>query len=364
MRVVRARLGHAALLERPPDRTRSDQQQHDARQHPVVTLVADLHLGLEARAGQSLALLLAAGGHVLAGERLFPLQPLALVIFQLGEAAASGVVGARSDAVGAQERDDLSIRDGEEELRIRSPRIGTEAVDAEHAPASVQQRPARIAARDGRGVEHGVEIAAGPHSGKKTAALHRGLAPEDIPDLQPLRPVDIHRIADREGLAAVRNRPARHRKRWQAQSAGDAQQSEVAARIGGDDLGIARIRAVRRHDPDPQAVIHHRVAHDVGVGHDPVGRDRPAGSVADRKDLRAIGRILRPDDDHAHHAACGGVDIGGLGQRRGGQRRKKGADAGGKGEKASHRPGLTLRRTLTASFGMRSLPVRPNTLVP
>ena len=242
--------------------------------------------------------------------------------------------------MGAQKRDQLAIRDREEELRIRPARIGAETVDAEHAPASVEQWTARIAARDGRGVQHGVEIPARAHSGKEAAAFHRRLALEDVADLQSLRPVHIHRITDRESLAAVRNRPARQRQRWQAQPAGDAQQRKVAARIDRDDFCIAGIRSVRGHDPDAQAIVHHRIAHDMGVGHDPVRRNCPAGAVADGIDLFAIGRILGPDDHHAHHAARRRVDIGGFCVERRLEHRDQRGQTEKQGEKAGHRRSL------------------------
>ena len=114
------------------------------------------------------------GGMALGNRRLMAtVGPLAFLGVEIGEAAAGHVVDLRRDVVGAQERQQLARRDGEVEARIGAFAFGAEAVDAEHAAALVEQRAARIAAGDRRGVQQCVELAARPAPGERIGSRPR-----------------------------------------------------------------------------------------------------------------------------------------------------------------------------------------------
>ena len=166
-----------------------------------------------------------------------------------------------------------------------------------------------------------------------------------------LRPVDIHRIADRGNRAALR-RIARDGERRQAQWLGKFQQGKIVVRADRDEAGIDRFRPLRRDDADGQAIIVHRFLHHMGIGDDPLSAHGKAGAVGDREDFLPV----LADNDHAHHAACRGLDIRRIGQCRSGRQRESGKQEGEKGCDAVHiARGFYIGCALTASFGTRSL---------
>src|SRR5690606_8666425 len=101
-------------------------------------------------------------------------------LVQIFETAAGQLGHSRLDVVRLEEGQQLAGRDREVELAVRTVRIGAEAVDPDYPPAAVEQRPARIAARDRGGVEDRVEQTARPLARNEPAALHRRLRMEDV----------------------------------------------------------------------------------------------------------------------------------------------------------------------------------------
>ena len=183
-------------------------------------------------------------------------------------------------------------------------------------------------------MQDGVELTAGARARNEAAAFHRRLAAEDVADVEPLGAVDIHRITDAGYLAAVGRQAAGNRQRGQAQIARDPYERQIVARRNGDKLAIDGLAAASGDDADLHHLVTQRVAHDMGVRHDLVRGDGEARAVADREQLA----ILFADDDDAHHAAGGRIDIGRI---RMGHRRREEREQGGKEEwKASHRSRL------------------------
>ena len=308
-----------------------DQQQHEGEEHAVLALDDHALFGLEQRALALGPLHFGALRHIGARGHLFALQALAFGFVEIGHRPAGAAVDARLDAIGAQEGQQFAIGDREEEFGIAAVIVRPEAVDPDHAAAWVEQRPARIAARDRGGVEDGVELAAGPRARDIAAALDRRLAAEDVAQVEPLRAVDIHRIADAGHFAAVGRQAAGQRQRGQPQGAGDADQRQVVTRADRDRLAIDRLAAAAGDDADAQRIVAQGIAQHMRIGHHLVARDGKAGAVADRDQLLAI----FADNDHAHHAARGGIDIGRLGLRQ--HRYEQHQQRGEKGWNASHR---------------------------
>ncbi len=179
-----------------------------------------MHFSLELSAVAHRFLGLAAAFQRLSCGEFFGLKPFFLGFLQLCQSAAFAFHNARRHIIGSEERQQLAVRYGKKELRIRPARIGAKAVDPQDAPTFIKQRTARIAARDRGGVQHCMKLPAGPCAGQKPAAFNRRLSLEDIADLQPLRAVHIHRITDRKTDPVIAHQAASQRQRGQTQITG------------------------------------------------------------------------------------------------------------------------------------------------
>ena len=197
-------------------------------------------------------------------------------------------------------------------------------------------------------MEDGVELAARPRTRDEAGAFHRRLAAEDVLQVEALRAVDIHRIADADDLAVVGRQAACDGQRRKAQIAGDADQREVVAARDLDDAAIDRLAPAIGHDADAHVLVAQHVAHDMGVGDHHVRRNGKAGAVADREEFL----VVDANDYDAHHAACGGVDVGRVGLRE--RRREQGQEGCESGENTSHRCAFWPPNALTARRGMRA----------
>ncbi len=183
-------------------------------------------------------------------------------------------------------------------------------------------------------MQDGVELAAGPRTRYEPTAFDRGLAAEDIADIEPLRTIDIHRIADAGHLAAVGRHPAGQRQRGQAQIPGNADECQIVARQHRDDPAIDRFAAAGRDDADLHSLVTQCIAHHMRIGDHRIASDREAGAMADREQFA----VALAHDHHPHHAARGRVDIRGFGVGGHGrqQRREQRKQRGDRGEKAGH----------------------------
>ena len=332
---LRCGIGFAIRHPRAPcDRTGPGGDQHQQERQCHHVLSGGLHLlgGLQPGALARFTGLFAARLELAGGLHFLAREAGLLGFVEFAEAAAGQIVDLRGDPVCLEERQQLAGRDGEEELRVRRVALRPEAVDPDHPPARVDQRAARIAARDRGGVEQGVELTAGARTGEVPTALHRWLRAEDVAEVEPLRTVDIHRIADRDHVAAVARRIGGDGQRRQAQRAGQLDQGEVVARADRKDAGIDRLVAFRRDHADPQAIVHRRCAHHMGVSDNPARGDSEPGTMAERDHLVP----LAPDNHHPHHPARSGVDIRRVGTRR--SRCEEREHRGEESEQADHHP--------------------------
>ena len=297
-------------------------EQRDQRQrHAVLARLEHFHL--RGKAGGLAHFAQRFGALFERGARLAPLglEALALLGVELRDRAAGEGVDHRLDPVLAQERQQFAQGHREVELPVAALGIGAEGVDPDHPPARIEQRPARIAARNRRGVEDGVELARRPLARQVAARFDRRLRAEDVSYIKPLGQIDIHRIADRGDLAKVAADAPRQRQRGQAQRPlGDFEQRQIVPWRDRHHPRESTAGALGGDDADPQSIVLHRLGHDMRVGDDPRRRDRKAGAVADGHGLAP----LLADDHHPHHASGSRIDIARIG--------RCGADQGKGGE--------------------------------
>ena len=204
--------------------------------------MGDGKLGFQLRALAFLARGFGAFGEALACFGLLALQPLALCFLEVGNAAAGLLVDAWLYVVGAQEGDQFAIGHGKEEFRIAAVIVRAETVDPDDAAALVEQGAAGISARDGRGVEDGIELPAGAFAGHEATALHRRLAAKEVGNVEALRAVHVHRVPHASHLARTGHRAAGQGEGRQAQISGQPDKRKVVAGTGSDDLAVDRIR--------------------------------------------------------------------------------------------------------------------------
>ena len=221
--------------------TNAEQDQQESQRHGVLTFFLNCLFCFQLHAAAFGTRLFRSFSQLCPRCRLLPFDAVAFRFVEICQTAAGQGVDPGIDIVCAQERQQFLRRNSEEEFGVRSARIGAEAVHAQHAPAPVEQRAAGIAPCDWRGMQDGIELAAWPRAGNEPAAFHRRLRIEDVVQIQPLRLINIHGVADRGYFAAVAVGIARNRQRRKAQGPGDFNQRQIIARADRQDFRIIRV---------------------------------------------------------------------------------------------------------------------------
>src|SRR5690606_24061545 len=104
-------------------------------------------------------------------------------------------------------------------------------------------------------VQQRIEVARRTPAGERSGALHRRLGAEDVADRQPLRAVDVHRVADRGNTATVAAGVGGDRQRREPQRRGRPDEREVGSRADRDEPAVDRARPVRGDDADGEFVV-------------------------------------------------------------------------------------------------------------
>ena len=138
--------------------TKCHQHQQEGCGHAVFPFAGHGFFCLSLGAAAFFARFVGALGHSLTRCQLFPLDPVAFNLVNIGQAAARQRVDRRIDAIGFQKGDKFAIGYRKIKFRVRSVRIRAETVDPQHPAAAIQQWPAGIAARDRGSVQDGVKL--------------------------------------------------------------------------------------------------------------------------------------------------------------------------------------------------------------
>ena len=315
------------MIPAPPPPTRRERQQQHGEGEPGLAALLDLRQRPLARLARLRRLGRPAGAFLGGGAVLVLAQPV-------GHADALGGDRLEGLARAAEEGGELAVGDGEGERRVAILVAGDQGVDPEHAAALVEQRPAAMAAGDVGGVEQGGDAVDRPDVGEDADRAGRRQRGDVVVDRARGGEIDIAGIAQRGDRRAVLQRADIKRDRNEA-ALPDLQQGEVAGRVDGEDAGVGCLGAFRRHHPHPDGLrIVGGHGDDMGVGDDPVGRDREAAAMTEAGDLAVL---VEGDDDDAHHRAAGDRDV--VGPRRRGERGQRQQE---EKKSAHHRPGVVV----------------------
>jgi hypothetical protein len=221
---------------------------------------------------------------------------------------------------------EFAHRDREIERGIRAVVAHrAERIDPHHAPAGIEQRAARIARTNRCGVQDGVEFL-GTAPGRDIAArLDRRLRADQIAQREPLRQIDIARIAHRAHIRAIGYLSGIERERGQPSVALDLEQGKVVARRIGDHARLEAAAPLRGNDAcNQRVVLPQRIDH-MGIGDDIFGGDGKARAMADQRGTMPVAL----HDDHAHDPTARRRDIGGVGMGGGDPERRDRHDTQG-----------------------------------
>jgi hypothetical protein len=230
-----------------------------------------------------------------------------------------------------EEAGEFAPRDREGEGRIAVVGAGDRGVDPDDAPALVDERAARIAARYLGGVDQHRDPVDRLHVRHIAFAARRGARGDIVVGAARGREVDVAGVAEGDDVGARIERAGIDRRGGQA-ALGDLDQREVARGIDRDQLARETLFPFRRDDAERDiAGVLDRRFDDMRVGDDPRRRNRDAAAMAEADNLAVDHR----DGDDAHDAArCGADVVGGARGRRG--REGEGKEGEQHGEEAGH----------------------------
>ncbi len=321
-------LGAAHILlivedQRRPGAERADHEQHPGERHAVLTRGHRRFLG-------------ARGLEVMVELRRFVARGIGLrqragIGFQRGAVAGVGLghrQARRSDAREtlsgvAKEARHLAARDREGEGRIAVVGAGDEGVDADDAPATVDERSARIAARDLRRVDIGGDALDRLGVRQIALASHRAARGDIIGRALRGRKVDIARIAERDDLGPCLERP-RIDDRGGHAPLGHFDERQVALGIDRDQLAGIAFLPFGGDDAERDIVrIFGRRFDDMGVGEDAGRRNGDAAAMPEADDFAIDHRYGDDADDAARNRAD---IVGSAGRNREGDEGKQGGE--------------------------------------